>query len=108
MIEIIFRYIFIILFFIITIYGKDITLNAIAYSLYEDDKIYPSVIDDFNEYSKKNNLGIKINLIVSAIKSSTENESYGSMVESLLKKKKINMIYTFMIMLILKHMDHIY
>ncbi|ORX83189.1 periplasmic binding protein-like II [Anaeromyces robustus] len=63
-------------------------LNVLGYTLYEDSQVFSPMVNDFNNYSSKNNLNITINLNMLTNQNSTFDLSdYGSMVETLLKKK---------------------
>jgi len=65
-----------------------ITLNAITFSYIVEENVYNDLIDDFNEYSKKNDLNIHIELeILTPFNSTSEVTDYGSTIESLLNKK---------------------
>jgi len=65
-----------------------ITINAIAFSYYENNEIYTPMKDEFNKYSKENNLDIELNLnFLTNANGSNSIEEYESVVESLLKKK---------------------
>ncbi|ORX52872.1 hypothetical protein BCR32DRAFT_288114 [Anaeromyces robustus] len=67
--------------------GRNITLNAVAYTFGSDDQLYSSFLKKFNDYSKKNNLNIEINLnLISPVNSSTIIKDYGSMIETVMKK----------------------
>ncbi|KAL6598131.1 periplasmic binding protein-like II [Neocallimastix sp. 'constans'] len=81
-------YIWIILCFINKIYGKNITLNVVAYATEDYSNIYKTMINDFNEYSIKKELDIYVDLTV--ISNSDSYESYASMVQALLMKKNNN------------------
>ncbi|ORX76240.1 hypothetical protein BCR32DRAFT_304052 [Anaeromyces robustus] len=80
---------------------KSITLNAVGYASDATQQIYSFIIDDFNKYSYENNLNIEIKFnLISGDNSTSSYVDYGSLVEVLLKKKMINMIFIFMIMFI--------
>jgi len=69
-------------------FGNEIILNTIAFSREEIGQLYSSVVNEFNEYSKENNLGIILNLNLLTDKNITYSiNDYGSMVEALLKKR---------------------
>jgi len=70
------------------IYGKNITLNVVAYATEDYSNIYKTMINDFNEYSIKKELDIYVDLTV--ISNSDSYESYASMVQALLMKKNNN------------------
>jgi len=82
--------IYILLFInICIVYSRNYTLNAITFTYYEDGNSYHrSLINGFNEYSKEKGLGINVDLIVLTPDNSTSDiESYGTTIESLLVKK---------------------
>ena len=69
--------------------GKNITLNAVAYVLDPNENAYSIYLNKFNDYSKKNNLNIEINLnLLSSDNSTISTEDYGSMIEATMKKTK--------------------
>jgi len=73
------------LFFKNEAYGKTV-INVVGSAENDQDTLYITMINDFNQYAEENNLDIYLNLKV--VKSSSDNfEAYGSMVEQLLKKK---------------------
>jgi len=61
-------------------------INAIAYSTDEKSYIFNSYVNEFNEYSKKNNLNIKLNLNL-VTNSLISSEEINNILESLLKEK---------------------
>jgi len=66
-----------------------VELNALVYSLDSGTATFNYYIDSFNEYSKKNNLNIKVKLnLLSNSNTTFFMNNLGYMVESLLKKKK--------------------
>jgi len=69
---------------------QNITINAILFSYYDDPNSYYKLFTrEFNEYSKKNDLGITVELeILTPETSSSVVENYGTTIDSLLVKKK--------------------
>jgi len=68
------------------VYG--IILNAIAFSIDGNQQTYTPLIEEFNNYSQKNNLDIRIELnLLTRLNITYSTTDYGSMVEALLKKK---------------------
>ena len=70
------------------VYGK-ITITSIAYTYYLDNQIYTPLVDEFNKYSKQNNLDI--NLTLKSM--TTENfslsiENSQMMFDNLVRRKK--------------------
>jgi len=82
---------------ICVIYSQNVNITAIVHSFYDNEYIYYRVLTDgFNEYSRENGLGINIQLIVLTPENSTSDfENYGTMIDSLLKRKstKYDIIY---------------
>jgi len=72
------------------IYGyENVTeIKAIAYTYYEEKQIYSPLIEEFNNYAKSNNLNITINLNLFSQENSTRADDYGSVIESVLQKRK--------------------
>ncbi|ORX76241.1 hypothetical protein BCR32DRAFT_271394 [Anaeromyces robustus] len=84
----IFLHFFILYYLKNTVKVNSITINALGYITDVSYQIYTSVVDDFNEYSKKNNLDIHLDLNLLSNANSTSNfHDYGAFVDSLLKKK---------------------
>jgi len=70
------------------VYGNNIDLNIIAYAVDPNNQPYTSMINDFNRYSKKKDLNITLHLNIYTNSNSSNNvNDYGTMVESLLKKR---------------------
>ncbi|KAL6630151.1 hypothetical protein U3516DRAFT_822234 [Neocallimastix sp. 'constans'] len=68
-------------------FGKTITFKALTYSYFEENR-YSDLIDEFNKYSKDNNLDIYIQLnALSPKNSSLHTSDYASTVDLLLQKK---------------------
>jgi len=63
----------------------NIVLNVLAYSETEDNNNYVGSVNDFNEYAKKNNINIRLNINVHANQDSFE--AFANSVEALLKKR---------------------
>jgi len=54
-----------------------------------DNQVFSMLVDDFNEYAKNNNIDIEVKLSLSTMENATINiDDYGSVVETLLKKKE--------------------
>ncbi|KAG4093471.1 hypothetical protein H8356DRAFT_948826 [Neocallimastix lanati (nom. inval.)] len=67
--------------------GKTITFNAIAHSYSEETEIYSLLVDEFNKYSKQNNLNINLKLnLLSVFNSSNNIKDYESTLEYIFKK----------------------
>ncbi|ORY37851.1 periplasmic binding protein-like II [Neocallimastix californiae] len=68
--------------------GKTVTLNTISFSYSVETEIYSYLVNEFNQYSKENNLNItlKLNLLNSSNSTNHIND-YGSLIGSLLKKE---------------------
>ncbi|ORX83231.1 periplasmic binding protein-like II [Anaeromyces robustus] len=65
----------------------NIVLNAVAYADGKFNEIYLSMVNDFNEYSEKNNLNITVKINVHSTADLKNFESFAFSVESLLIKK---------------------
>eukprot|EP00833_Pecoramyces_ruminatium_P017622 jgi/Orpsp1_1/1191654/evm.model.d7180000087585.1 len=78
-----------ILFYILfSVYSNAITINLIALSYYERSNLYPTVINEFNKYSKLNNLDIKLQFVLFSEKNtSIGRDQYDSTIDLYLKKK---------------------
>ncbi|OUM60623.1 hypothetical protein PIROE2DRAFT_13569 [Piromyces sp. E2] len=69
-------------------FGISITIDAIAFTYFESNEIFSSLVKDFNEYSEENNLDIYLKLnLLSPLNSTVHNSDYGSSIYSLLQKK---------------------
>jgi len=69
--------------------GRNITLNAVAFTFDSNDILYSKCLNKFNDYARKNNLNIEAKLnLMSNDNSSSEIKDYGSMVETAIKKTK--------------------
>ncbi|ORX86781.1 hypothetical protein BCR32DRAFT_275137 [Anaeromyces robustus] len=76
------------IFTLFIFYVNGIEINAVAFFRIGNNQIYTPFVDDFNEYATKNNLNITVKLnIFSNLNSTVSVNDYGSMLESLLKKK---------------------
>jgi len=71
---------------------KNITLNVLGLSLNDDSEFYTTLHNEFNNYSKKENLNIELNLITLANSNSTAATSpiaYVTMLDDLYQRKDI-------------------
>ncbi|ORX80129.1 periplasmic binding protein-like II [Anaeromyces robustus] len=68
--------------------SKCVTIDAIAFTYDVSGEVYSFIVNEFNKYSKENNLNVtlKLNLITPSNSTGDIND-YGSMVEQLLTKK---------------------
>jgi len=67
---------------------KATIINALAFSVIEKTQIYTYLINNFNDYSIKNNLNITLNLNLLTPKNSTVNrDEFFSLIDSFLQKK---------------------
>jgi len=73
------------LLYINIIYGKNITLNAIAFAINLTDDHYTVLIDEFNNYAIENDINIRISL--NLFEYSDKYDTFGTLVEALLMKK---------------------
>jgi len=68
-----------------------VELNALGYNFDGENQIYTKIIEDFNQYSATNNLGVKINInLLTNLNSTISIASYESTIENLLNKNKTN------------------
>ncbi|OUM61936.1 hypothetical protein PIROE2DRAFT_11901 [Piromyces sp. E2] len=68
---------------------KKVTINAIAFSYYDQNQIYTYIAEKFNKYSEDNNLNIELNLNLLTLSNSTSNiNDYGSFLESYFRKNE--------------------
>ncbi|ORX79048.1 periplasmic binding protein-like II [Anaeromyces robustus] len=68
--------------------GNNTQLNVIAYAIDPTFQPYTPMVNDFNEYSKRNNLNITLNLNIYTNLNLTTNINDYAMVKTLLTKKK--------------------
>jgi len=67
---------------------KATIINALAFSVIEKTQIYTYLINNFNDYSIKNNLNITINLNLFTPKNSTvHSDEFFSVIDSFLKRR---------------------
>jgi len=67
--------------------GEDIQITALANSYSPDDQSYNYIVNSFNEYSKKENLGIKLDLnLITSANSTNFIYDYGTTIEEILSK----------------------
>ena len=70
---------------------KAITVRYIVYGFYVYDDLYNTILNDFNKYSKSNNLDIKLEMVLFTENNiTTGRDSYTSTIEGyLLKRNKL-------------------
>ncbi|ORX49624.1 periplasmic binding protein-like II [Piromyces finnis] len=77
-----------ILLLLFSLSNGELLISALAYSYTDDDQIITPLIKKFNEYSKNNNLNIKVKLnIITPSNSTVYISDYGTTIETLLSKK---------------------